>query len=325
MILPRRQFLHLAAYAAALPAVSSFAGSQVYPSRSVRIVAGFPAGSLTDIAARLIAQCLQERLSYPFIVDNRPGAAGNIATEAVAKAVPDGHTLIMVGSSLAINATLYKNLNYNLTRDIAPISAFASVPNVLVVNSSVPAKTIPEFIAYAKANRGTLNMSSGGIGSSGHLAGELFKMMTGVSLTHVPYRGSPAALTDLLAGQVQVNFSPIPGSIAHIQAGTLRALGVTSATHSNALPNIPTVGEFVPGYEATTWIGIGAPRDTPAEIVAKLNQEITKGLAGPKIRAAVADFGGTPVAGSPADFGRIIAEETEKWGKVIRAANIKPE
>jgi tripartite-type tricarboxylate transporter receptor subunit TctC len=323
MKLPRRKFLHLAVGAAALPVISRVARAQTYPSRPVRIVAGFPAGSLTDIVARLIGQWLQERLDQPFIIENRPGSAGNIAIEAVARATPDGHTLIMVGSSLAINATLYDNLKYNLTRDIAPISAFVSVPNVLVVNPSVLAKTIPELIAYAKANPGKLNMASGGIGSSGHLAGELFKMMTGVNLMHVPYRGSPAAMTDLLGGQVQLNFSPITGPIEHIRAGTLRALAVTSATHSDALPDIPTVGEFVPGYEASTWIGIGAPRNTPGEIIRKLNEEISAGVGAPKIRAAVADFGGTPLAGSPADFSKLIAEEIEKWGKVIRAAKIK--
>jgi tripartite-type tricarboxylate transporter receptor subunit TctC len=325
MKLPRRKFLHLAAGAAALPAVLRIARAQAYPTRPVRIVAGFPAGSTTDIVARLMGQWLQDRLGQPFVIENRPGAAGNIATEAVVKAPPDGYTLLMVGSSHAINATLYENLKFKIDRDIAPIGAIVSVPNVMVVNPSVSAKTVPEFIAYAKANPGKLNMASAGNGSSGHLAGELFKMMTGVNLVHVPYRGSPPALTDLLGGQVQVYFAPTPPSIEHIRAGKLRALAVTISTCWEALPGIPTVGEFVPGYEASTWSGLGAPRNTPAEIVDRLNKEINAGVADPKIRAGLDDMGGIVLAGSPADFGKLIAEETEKWGKVIRAANIKPE
>jgi tripartite-type tricarboxylate transporter receptor subunit TctC len=325
MKFPRRKFLRLAAGAAALPGVLRMARAQAYPTRPVRIVAGFPAGSTTDIVARLMGQWLQDRLGQPFIIENRPGAAGNIATEAVVKAPPDGYTLLMVGSSHAINATLYENLKFKIDRDIAPIGAIVSVPNLMVVNPSVSTKTVPEFIAYAKANPGKLNMASAGNGSSGHLAGELFKMMTGVNLVHVPYRGSPPALTDLLGGQVQVYFAPTPPSIEHVRAGNLRALAVTISKRWEALPGIPTVGEFVPGYEASTWSGLGAPRNTPAEIVDRLNKEIDAGVADPKISAGLGDMGGIVLAGSPADFGKLIAEETEKWAKVIRVADIKPE
>jgi tripartite-type tricarboxylate transporter receptor subunit TctC len=321
----RRQFLHLAAGAAALPAVSRIARAEGYPMRPVRIVVGFAPGGTADIVARLIGQWLSERLGQQFVIENRPGAATKIATEAVVRAAADGYTLLIVGTTQAINATLYDKLNFHFIRDIAPVAGLTRVPNVIVVNPSVPATTVPEFIAYAKANAGKLSMASGGIGSSGHVSGELFKMMTGVNMAHVPYRGGAPALTDLLAGQVQVYFSPMPAAIAYIKAGKLRALAVTTAVRSEALPEIPTLGEFVPGYEASIWLGIGAPKATPAEIVNELNKEVNAALDDPKMKARLADLGGTPLPGSPVQFGKLIAEETEKWGKVIRAANIKPE
>ena len=321
----RRQFLHLAAGAAALSTVPRFAQAQAYPTRPVRIIVGFPPGGGADITARLIGQCLSERLGQQFIIDNRPGAATNIATEAVVRAAADGYTLLLVHSSNAMNATLYEKLNFNFIRDIAPAASIIVVPNVMVVHPSVPAKTVPEFIAYAKANPGKINFASGGIGGPSHLAGELFKAMAGVNLVHVPYRGGGPAINDLLGGQVQVYFASTPASIEYIKAGTLRALAVASATRSETLPDIPTVGEFVPGYEAPTWYGLGAPKNTPAEIVEKLNKEINAGLADPKLRARLADLGGDVLALSPADFGKLIAEETEKWAKVIRSANIKAE
>jgi tripartite-type tricarboxylate transporter receptor subunit TctC len=301
------------------------ASAQAYPSRPVRIVVGFPAGGGVDIVARLMGQWLSERLGQPFIIENRPGAATNIATEAVVRAAADGYTLLLVHSSNAMNATLYEKLNFNFIRDIAPVASIIVVPNVMLVHPSVPAKTVAEFIAYAKANPGKINFASGGIGGPSHLAGELFKAMAGVNLVHVPYRGGGPAVNDLLGGQVQVYFASTPASIEYIKAGTLRALAVASATRSEMLPDIPTVGEFVPGYEAPTWYGLGAPKNTPAEIVDKLNNEINAGLADPKLRVRLADLGGTVMMGSPADFGKLIADETEKWGKVIRAANIKPE
>jgi tripartite-type tricarboxylate transporter receptor subunit TctC len=323
MKLPRRNFLHLAAGAAALPAVSRFAWAQVYPSRPVRIIVGFaPAGS-TDIMARLIGQWLSERLGQSFVVENRPGAGTNIATEAVVRAPADGYTLLMVGSANAVNATLYDKLNFNFIRDIAPVAGITVVPNVIVVHPSVPAKTIPELIAYAKANPGKINIASGPIGGPGHVAAELFKMMTGADMLLVSYRGGGPALTDLIAGQVQVMFPTTAASIEYVRAGRLRVLAVTAATRSEALPDIPTVGEFVPGYEASYWIGIGAPKATPAEIVDKLNAEINAALADPKMKSRLADLGGTVLPGSPAAFGKLIAEETEKWGNVIRALNIK--
>jgi tripartite-type tricarboxylate transporter receptor subunit TctC len=325
MKLPRRTFLHLAAGAAALPAVSRTAKAQAYPTRPVRIMVGFPAGGLNDIIARLIGQWLSERLGQPFVIENKPGAATNIATEAVVKAPPDGHTLLLASTTNAVNATLYDNLNFNFIRDIAPVATIARNPFVMLVHPSVPAKTVPEFIAYAKANPGKLNMASPGTGTAPHLAGELFKVMTGVNMVHVPYRGQALALPDLLAGQVQVYFGPTPGLIEYIGAGKVRALAVTTATRSEALPDIPTVGDFLPGYEATAWYGIGVPRSTPAEIIDKLNKEINAGLADPRLRARLADLGGTVLAGSPADFGKLIADETEKWGKVIKFAGIKPE
>jgi tripartite-type tricarboxylate transporter receptor subunit TctC len=325
MKLPRRTFLHLAAGAAALPAVSRTAKAQAYPTRPVRIMVGFPAGGPNDIIARLIGQWLSERLGQPFVIENKPGAATNIATEAVVKAPPDGHTLLLASTTNAVNATLYDNLNFNFIRDIAPVATIARNPFVMLVHPSVPAKTVPEFIAYAKANPGKLNMASPGTGTAPHLAGELFKVMTGVNMVHVPYRGGALALPDLLAGQVQVYYGPTPGLIEYIGAGKVRALAVTTATRSEALPDIPTVGDFLPGYEATAWYGIGVPRSTPAEIIDKLNKEINAGLADPRLRARLADLSGTVLAGSPADFGKLIADETEKWGKVIKFAGIKPE
>jgi tripartite-type tricarboxylate transporter receptor subunit TctC len=325
MKLPRRKFLRLAAGAAALPAASSVAWAQSYPSRPVRLIVGFAAGGTGDITARLIGQWLAERLGQQFVIENRPGAGTNIATEAVVRATPDGYTLLMAGPSGAINATLYDKLNFNFIRDIAPVAGVVRQPSVIVVTPSVPATTVPEFIAYAKANPGKLSMASGGIGSPGHVSGELFKMMTGVNMAHVPYRGGAPALTDLLAGQVQVYFSPTPAAIEYIRAGKLRALAVTTAARSEALPEIPTLGEFVPGYEASSWQGIGAPKNTSAEIVEKLNKEVNAGLTDPKMKARFAELGNAVLPGSPADFGKLIAEETEKWGKVIRAANIKPE
>ena len=324
MKLPRRTFLHLAA-GAALPAVSRVARGQAYPSRPVRIIVPFAAGAALDITARLVSQWMSEHLGQQVVVENRPGAGANIGTEAVIKAPPDGYTLLLVSVANAINATLYDTLNFNFIRDVAPVAPIMRVPNVMEVHPSVPVKTVPEFIAYAKANPGRLNMASGGIGSSPHLFGELFKMMTGVNMLHVPYRGGAPALTDLLGGQVQVMFDPMANSIEYLRAGTLRALAVTTATRSAALPDISPIGDFVPGYEASSWYGIGAPRSTPVEVIDKLNKEINAGLADPKLKARFAALGGTVVAGSPADFGKLVADETEKWGKVIRAANIKAE
>jgi len=326
MKLPRRNFLHLAAGAAALPAVSRIALAQTYPTRPVRIIVGFAAGGgPSDTLARLMGQWLSERFGQPLVIDNRPGAGGNIGTEAVVRAPADGYTLLMVGSYNAINATLYDKLNYNFIRDIAPVGSVIRGPYVLVVNPSVPAKSVPEFITYAKANPRKLNMASGGVGTGSHIAGELFKMMAGVDMIHVPYRGGGPAYNDLLAGQVQVIFATTVSSIGYIRAGRLRALAVTAATRSDALPDIPTVAEFVLGYEASYWFGVGAPKNTPVEIVDKLNKEINAGLADPKMKARLADLGGTVLAGSPADFGKLIADETEKWGKVIQTANIKAE
>jgi tripartite-type tricarboxylate transporter receptor subunit TctC len=323
MKLRRREFLRVAAGVAAFPTVSRGAVALDYPTRPVRIIAGFSAGSTTDIIARLIGQWLKDRLGQPFVIENRPGAGGTIGTEAVVHASPDGYTLLLVSSAHAINATLYNNLNFNFIRDIAPIAAIVSVPNVVAVNPSVSARTVPEFIAYAKANPGKINMASAGNGTSSHLAGELFKIMTEVNLVHIPYRGSPPALTDLLGGQVEIYFAPMPPSIEYIRAGKLRALAVTGAVRSEMLPNIPTMGEFVPGYEASTWAGIGAPRDTSAQIVDGLNKEINAVFTDAKMKARFDELGGTAIGGSPADFGRFITAEIEKWGKVIRAANIK--
>src|SRR6266566_5776872 len=323
MKLPRRTFLHLAAGAAALPVVPRIAWAQAYPIRPVRIIVGVAAGGASDILARLMGQWLSERLGQPFIIDNRPGAGSNIATEAVVRAPADGYTLLLVGAFNAVNATLYDKLNFNFIRDVAPVATLYYVPNVMAVHPSFPAKTILEFIAYSKSNPGNVNMGSGTPGAAMHMSGELFKIMAGIDMVHVFYRGAGPTLTDLLAGQVQVSFPTMPASIEHIRTGKLRALAVTTAKRSDALPDIPTVGEFLPGYEASNWYGVGIPKNTPAEIIDKLNKEINAGLAAPKMQARLADFGGTPLVVSPADFGRLIADETEKWGNVIRALNIK--
>jgi tripartite-type tricarboxylate transporter receptor subunit TctC len=321
----RRHFLHLAAGAAALPAVSRFAWAQTYPTKPVRILVGFAPGGGVDIMARLIGQWLSERLGQPFVIENRPVAGTNIATEAVVRASPDGYTLLVVSSANTINATLYDKLNFVFLRDIAPVAGIISLPFVMVANPSVPAKTVPEFTAYAKANPGKISVGSPGIGTPGHVAGELFKMMAGVEMIHVPYRGGGAVLSDLLGGQVQVLFGTTSLTIEQIRAGKLRPLAVTSATRWEGLPDIPTVNDFVSGYEASAVLGLGAPKKTPVEIIDKLNKEVNAGLDDPKLKARLVELGGTVLAGSPADFGKLIADDTEKWGKVIRAANIKPE
>jgi tripartite-type tricarboxylate transporter receptor subunit TctC len=326
MKLPRRrQFLHMAAGAVALPLASRFAWAQTYPSRPVSLVSGFAPGGSADITARLIGQWLSERLGQQFVIENRPGASSNIATEAVVRAPADGYTLLLVTGANATSATMYDKLNFSFIRDIAPVASVMRCPFVMVVNPSVPAKSVPEFIAYAKANPRKLNMASPGIGSGVHIAGELFKMMAGVDMVHVPYRGAGPSLTDLIGGQVQVTFESMPAAIGYIRAGTLRALAVTATQRSEALPDIPTVAEFVPGYDVSAWYGVGAPKATPDGIVEKLNKEINAGLADPKIKARLADLGGTPLVGSPADFGKLIADETEKWAKLVKFANIKPE
>jgi tripartite-type tricarboxylate transporter receptor subunit TctC len=325
MKLARRQFLHFAAGAATLPAVLRIANAQSYPTRPVRIVVGFTAGGSTDIGARLIGQRLQERLGQSFVIENRPGAGTNIATESVVRAPPDGYTLLMVGPSSAVNATLYDKLNFVFLRDIAPVASMIRQPQIMLANPSLPAKTVPELIAYAKANPGKITMASAGIGSTGHLVGEFFKMTAGVDLVHVPYRGAGPALTDLLGGQVLISFAGIAGSIEYVRSGKLRALAVSTATRSEALADVPTVSEFVPGFEAGDWLGVGAPRNTPTEIIDRLNKEIAAGVSDPKIKARFADLGGTALTLTPAEFGKLIADETEKWAKVIRAANIKPE
>jgi len=323
MKLPRRNFLHLAAAAAALPAASRIAWAQTYPTRPVRIIVGFAPGGATDIMARLMGQSLSERLRQPFVIENKPGAATNIATEAVVNAAPDGYTLLMVTSVNAINASVYEKLNFNLIRDVVPIASIHREPFVMEANPSVPVKTVAEFIAYAKANPGKLTMASAGIGSGNHISGELFKMMTGVNLVHVPYRGGGPALVDLISGQVQVLFATMSSSIEYVRAGKLRALAVTTATRSSVLPDIPTVAEFVPGYESSFWTGVGAPKNTPAEIVDKLNKEMNATLADPKFKARLADLGGTALSGSPLDFGKFVADETEKWAKVVKFAGVK--
>jgi tripartite-type tricarboxylate transporter receptor subunit TctC len=325
MQLPRRRFLHLAAGAGVLPAVLRTARAQAYPTRPVRIIVSFAAGGAQDILARLIGQWLSERLGQPFVIENRPGGGGNIGAEAVVRAPADGYTLLFVGPPNAINATLYEKLNYDFIRDIAPVAAISREPNVLVVNPSVPTRTVIELIAYAKANPGRINMGSSGNGSGPHLAGELFKMMTGVSMIHVPYRGASPALTDLLGGQVQVMFASMPSAIEYIRAGKLRALAVTTAMRSHALPDLPVIGDFVPGYEASSVYGVGAPRGTPVDIVDKLNKEITAGLTDPKMAMRLAALGGTPLPGSPADFGKLIADETGMWGKVVKFSGAKAE
>jgi tripartite-type tricarboxylate transporter receptor subunit TctC len=323
--LHRRKFLHLAAGAAALPPVSRIAWAQAYPTRPVRIIVPYPAGGATDLYARLIGQVLWERLGQQFIIENRPGAASNIATEAVARAAPDGYTLLMATPANAINATLYDKLNFNFIRDIAPVARIAYTPLVVVVHPSVPVRTVPEFIAYAKANPGKLNMGSGGIGSPPHVAGELFKMITGVNMVPVQYRGGAPAVADLLGGQLQVMFNVTPESIEYIRAGKLRALAVTSISRSDALPDLPIVADFIPGFEASFWAGVGAPKNTPAEIIGKLNKEINTALADPVLKARFADLVSTVFPTSPVEFGKFIADETEKWGKVVRFAGIKAE
>jgi tripartite-type tricarboxylate transporter receptor subunit TctC len=325
MKLHRRRFLHLAASATALPTVARPAWAQAYPSRPVRLIVASPPGGTTDVAARLMGQWLTERLGQLFVVENRPGASSNIGTEAVVHAPPDGYTLLVAQPANAINATLYDKLNYNFVRDIAPVASILRVPNVMEVNPSVPAKTVPEFIAYAKANPEMINMASGGNGSSSHLSGELLKMMTGTHLRHVPYSGGAPAVVDLLNGRAQVMFSNMPDSIEYIRSGRLRPLAVTAATRSQILPDVPTVSEFLAGYEVSSWQGVGAPRNTPVGIIDKLNAEIGVALADPRINARLADLGATVLVLSPADFGKFIAEETEKWGKVVKFAGVKAE
>jgi tripartite-type tricarboxylate transporter receptor subunit TctC len=323
MKLPRRQFLHVAAGAAALPAVSRLARAQAYPTRPVRVIVGLPAGSTGDIFTRLIAQRLSERFGQPFVTENRPGAATNIAAEVVVRAPPDGYTLLFVTLNNAVNATLYKDLSFNFIRDIAPVASISRNPFVMEVNPSVPAKTVPEFIAYSKANPGKISFGSSGNGSASHIAAELFKMMAAVDLHHVPYRGDAPAIIDLLGGRIQVFFSVMASSIEHIKAGRLRALAVTTSTRSEALPEIPILGEFVPGYEIQGWNGIAAPQQTPVEIIDMLNKEINAALADPKMKARIAEFGGIVLGGSPNDFGSLIADETEKWARLVNFVGIK--
>jgi tripartite-type tricarboxylate transporter receptor subunit TctC len=318
--------MHFAAAGAGLPTIASFAWAQTYPSRPVRVIVGQAAGSGSDMVARLIGQYLSQRLGQQFVVENRPGAAGNIAAEAVVRAPADGHTLLVVSAQNSINATLYDKLNFDFVRDIAPVAGVFHAPLIMEVNPSVPAKTVPEFIAYAKANPGKINMASSGIGGSQHVCGELFKFMTGVDMVHVPYRGSTPALTDLLGGQVQVMFDTTPSSLPHIRSGGLRALAVTTAMRLEMLPETPAMGEFVPGYEASAWLGFGAPKDTPAAVVDRINREINLAITAPAIKGRLVEVGGLVLPPlSPADFGKLIADDTEKWAKVIRRANIKPE
>ena len=326
MKLPRRKFLQFAGAAAVAPAFLRAATAQTYPSRPVRLIVCYPAGGANDIIGRLIGQWLSERLGQQFIIENRVGAAGNIGTEAVVRSPADGYTLLLAGSFNSINATLYDKLNFNFIRDIAPVAGILRSTLVMLVNPTFPAQTVPEFVHYAKANPTKLNMASGGIGNITHVAGELFKAMAGVNMLHVPYRGGAPAMTDLIGGQVQVYFATISESIEYVRAGSLRALAVATATRSQVLPDIPTLGEFVPGYEAIGWQGIGAPKNTPTDIIDKLNKDINACIADPKLKARFADLGNTPLAGgSPADFGKFIADETEKWAKVIKFANIKAE
>ena len=325
MKLGRRRFLRIAGGALALPALTRIAAAQSYPNRPVRMIVPFGPGGGTDIVARLIGQWLSERLGQQFVIENRPGAGGNLGTEAVVRAVPDGYTLALIGAPSAINATLYQNLSFNFVRDIAPVAIIVRFPNVMVVNPSVPAKSVAEFIAFAKANPGKLNMSSPGNGSTPHVTGELFKMMTGVDMVHVPYRSVAAGMTDMLSGQVQVTFGTTASTIEYVRAGTLRGLAVTTATRAEALPDLPTIAETVPGYEASAWFGMGAPKDTSADIVNKLNADINACLADPKLRARIADLGGVAVTGTPADFAKLITEETEKWGKVVKFSGAKAE
>jgi tripartite-type tricarboxylate transporter receptor subunit TctC len=327
MKLPRRQFLQLAAGAAVLPAVSRSAKAQAYPARNVRLIIGYPPGGSADITARLTAQWLSERLGQPVIVENRPGAATNLATEAVVRAPADGYTLLLVAPANAINATLYEKdkLSFNFLQDIVPVAGIIRFPNVVVVNPSLPIKTIPELIAYAKANPGKLNMASSGNGSTIHMSGELFKMLTGINMVHVPYRGGAPALTDLIAGQVHVMFDNVPTSAEHVKAGKLRGLAVTSAARSDVLPDLPMVADFLPGYEASAWYGLGVPKGTPADIVDKVNKAMNAILADAKAQARFAELGASLLPGSPADWGKLLADETEKWGKVVKFAGVKPD
>jgi tripartite-type tricarboxylate transporter receptor subunit TctC len=322
MILPRRRFLHLAASAAAFSAASGIAAAESYPTRPVTIIVPVPPGGALDILARLMGQWLTERLGQAFVIENRPGAGTNLGVDVVVRAAPDGYTLLLIPGSVTANATLYTNLNFNFIRDIAPVAMISSLPLVMVVNPSNPAKTVPEFIAWAKANPGKVSMASGGTGSTSHIGGELFKLMTGIDMVHVPYHGGAPALTDLMGGQIQVYFSPLPEVLAAIQGGKVRALAVTTATRSPVLPDVPTIAESVPGFEASTWQGIGAPKKTPADIITKLNAEINAGLADPKIKTKLADLGSVPMPMSPAEFEKYIADETAKWAKVIHEAHI---
>jgi tripartite-type tricarboxylate transporter receptor subunit TctC len=321
----RRRFLNLAGAAAAACVALRPASAQAYPARPLRWIVGFAPGGSTDILARVVGQWLSERLGQPIVIENRPGAGSNVATEMVVNAPPDGYTLLMISPAHAVNATLYDKLGYNLIRDIAPVAGLTREANVMVVNPAFPAKSVREFIAYAKANPDKINMASSGNGTSVHVAGELFKMMAGIGMTHVPYRGAGPAVTDLMGGQVQVMFAAMPSAIEHVRAGKLGALAVTTATRSPALLDVPTVGEFLPGYEASSWYGVGVPRNTPADIVVRLNREINAGLADPKLETRLGDMGGTMLAGSPADFGRLIAEETEKWAKVVKFSGARPD
>jgi tripartite-type tricarboxylate transporter receptor subunit TctC len=325
MKLSRRRSFQLAAFAVVLPIASRIARAQDYPSRPVRVIVGFSAGGAPDILARLIGQSLSDRLGQPFVVENRPGASGSIATEAVVVAPADGYTLLLVALPDAVNATLYQNLPYNFLRDIAPVAAISRDPDVMIVNPSFPAKTVPEFISFAKANPGKINMASPGVGSSPHMAGELFKFMTGIDMAHVAYRGSAPALTDLLGGQVQVYFAPISASIEYIKAGKLRALAVTTASRAEALPDVPVISDFVPGYEVSAWYGIGAPKNTPMEIVNRLNTAINAGLTNSELKARLADLGSSAFVVSASEFGKFIAAETEKWAKVVKFAGIQPQ
>ena len=325
MKVPRRKFLRLAASVAALPVLPRIARAQTYPARPVRIVVGFPAGGTSDIVARVLGQWLSERLGQQFVVENRPGAGSNLATEAVARAAPDGYTLLLISGASTINATLFNNLNFDFLRDITPVASVFETPLVVEVNPSVPVRTIPELIAYARANPGKLNFATPGVGTPPHVAGELFKMMTGIDILHVPYRGTGPMLTDLIGGQVQIAFDPLPASIEQIRAGKLRALAVTTASRSEALPSIPSASEYIPDYVASTWYGFAVPKTTPSEIIDKLNTEINAALADPKIKARLVELGGTPFASSPAAFAKFVANDTAKWSKVIRAANIKPQ
>ena len=325
MILQRREFLRLATAAVAVPAASRLAWAEAYPAHPVRVIVGFAPGSTSDTLARLIGQWLSQRLGQPFAVENRPGAGGNVGAEAALKSAPDGYTLLLVPPAVAANAALYPNLNFDFIRDAAPVAGIVRVPNVAEVNPAVPIKSIPELIAYAKANPGKLSFASAGIGTASHLAGQLFNKMTGANLTHVPYRGDGPAMADLVAGQVQVGFATMTASIAFIRAGKLRPLAVTTTRRSDALPDVPTVAQFVPGFEASSWFGVAAPKGTPTDIVDLLNRQINAGLADPTIKARLDDMGGMPLTGSPADYAKLIADETGKWGKVIREAGIKAE